>query len=187
VPPIVLWSLGAVIGAVVLAGLVLGRGGLRWGLALLLAASFALPIVSQVPSAADLGLIWQGRYGLPLSIGLPVVAMAAICSRASGARVTRWVGLFLAPFVAAVHVASFGWSLWRYAYGLDNRPFSVPAEWAPPAGWLAPVAFVAANAGLMLLVLVQPGGPLRARRGQDETPAVEPGDPAVQETVSNSG
>jgi hypothetical protein len=36
-------------------------------------------------------------------------------------------------------------------------------------------------------VLVQPGGPLRARHVQDETPAVEPGDPAVQETVSNSG
>jgi hypothetical protein len=151
-------ALAGVVAVTVVAGLVLGRGALRWGLGLLLVLSFVVPILSQVPSAADLGLIWQGRYGLPMSIGLPILGMAAITSRPSGVRASRWAALFLGPFVAAVQIASLAWALWRYAYGLGRVPFRTPAEWAPPGTWVAPVLFVAAVLGLGLMVLAQPDG-----------------------------
>ncbi|MCZ2822350.1 DUF2142 domain-containing protein [Modestobacter sp. VKM Ac-2977] len=182
-PPVVLWSLGLTVAAVVVAGLAFGRGRLRWGVAALLVLSFALPIVSQVPSAAELGLIWQGRYGLPLSIGLPVVAMAAICSRESAAPAAGRARWLLIPFVAAVHVASFGWSLWRYTYGLDIRPFDASAEWAPPGGWLSPLAFVAASGCLTVFLLAQLHGVARAQHRDDGVRSGEPADPLPGEPV----
>jgi hypothetical protein len=165
--PVLLWALGLTVGAAVLGGLILGRGSLRWGLALLLLFAFALPVLSQVPSAADLGLIWQGRYGLPLSIGLPVVAMAAITSRPVGATIARWGALAVTLFVAVVHAGAFGWSLWRYGYGFGSPLFSVPLEWTPPAGWSAPVAFLVADLGLMLMVALAPGSVLRRRPARE--------------------
>ncbi|WP_146251490.1 DUF2142 domain-containing protein [Modestobacter versicolor] len=144
--------LGGAIALLVLAGLVRGRAGTRWALGLLLVASFVVPVVSQIPSAADLGLIWQGRYGLPMSIGLPIVAMAALTSRHGEDRLTRWSALALTPLVAGVHVAALFWSLWRYGYGFGVPLFSVPLEWTPPGTWTMPVAFVVAVSALSAVV-----------------------------------
>jgi hypothetical protein len=166
--------LAALIALLVVAGLVRGRPGARWGLGLLLVFTFVLPVVSQLPSAADLGLIWQGRYGLPMSIGLPVVAMAALTSRRGEEPVARWAALLVTPLVAGVHVVALFWSLWRYGYGLGTPLFSVPLEWTPPGAWTFPVAFIAVITALMLLVGLPllPPWPGRRRGGSP----VEEGD-----------
>jgi hypothetical protein len=165
--------LGVLIGLFVLAGLIRGRTGVRVALGLLLVFTFVVPIVSQLPTAADLGLIWQGRYGLPLSIGLPVVAMAALVSRRGEDPVTRWAALLVTPLVAVVHIVAFGWSLWRYGYGFGTPLFSAPLEWTPPGGWAFPIAFVVSILALMLLV----GVPLLRRRpASDPVPAHGVGD-----------
>lgn len=150
--PALLICLGGCIGALVVAGLVRGRPGPRVALGLLFAATFVLPVVSQLPSAEDLGLIWQGRYGLPMSIGLPIVAMAAVVSRRGEDRVTVWAARLVTVGVSVVHVAALFWSLWRYGYGLGSPLFSQPLEWMPPGGWALPVAFVVAMVAMTLLV-----------------------------------
>lgn len=149
--------LGATVVALVLAGLALGRGRLRWMLVVLVVLSFAVPIVSQIPTAARLGLIWQGRYGLPLSIGIPIVAMAALTESGLGVRMSRWLVVLVTPIAAAVQGASFVWALSRYVFGYGRMPYSVPAGWAPPGRWVAPVLFVVADAALLVLVLAQAG------------------------------
>jgi hypothetical protein len=162
--PLFLWALGLTVAALLALGLGLGRGRTRWALALLLVLTFVVPVVSQVPSAARLGLIWQGRYGLPLSIGLPIVAMAAVTSRPAGDRLGRLVAPIVAAGVALVHAVAFGWALWRYGHGFGDRLFSAPLEWFPPGEWTAPVAFLVADALLMLLVAFAPDAVLRRRR-----------------------
>src|SRR4051812_5724212 len=133
--PLLLWSLGLAVAGLVVGGLVLARGRLRWGLLLLLVLSFALPVFSQVPSAARLGLIWQGRYGLPLSIGLPIVAIVAFTSRPIGRRVARLAAPVVVAFVGLVHLGAFGWALWRYGDRVGGRVFSeAPAGVAPRGG-----------------------------------------------------
>lgn len=161
-----LWLFGAVLAALVLAGLVFGRWRLRGTILLLLVLSFAVPIVSQIPTAARLGLIWQGRYGLPMSIGLPMVAMAALCERPLGARVARWAALVITPIAALVQAASFGWAFWRYAWGFGHLPFRVPIGWVPPGGFLTPVLFAVADVALAVLILLQPGSLLRPARSR---------------------
>jgi hypothetical protein len=160
--PATLWLLGLTIGALVLAGLVMGRGRLRVSLAIVAVLVVALPVVAQIPTAADLGLIWQGRYGLPFTIGLPVLAMAAVVSRARGAVLARRAAPVLVAVAVLGHVASFVWALWRYAWGFGHSPLTDSLQWEPPLG-VVPLAALAAVAVLALggLVLSQDDGPVR--------------------------
>ncbi|MHB1138060.1 MAG: DUF2142 domain-containing protein, partial [Microthrixaceae bacterium] len=51
--------------------------GSRWRLVVLLGVlvgSLAMPVVAQWPSARSEGLAWQGRYQLPLLVGVPLLA-----------------------------------------------------------------------------------------------------------------
>jgi hypothetical protein len=156
--------LAAAIALLVVAALVLGRGRLRWALVLLLVLAVALPIVSQVPTAAHLGLVWQGRYGLPLSIGIPVVAMAVLTEQPLGARWASRLALLVTPVAALVQAGGFGWAFWRYAWGFGQSPLRAPISWLPPGGWLSPVLFIVADVVLTGLVLLQPGSLLRSAR-----------------------
>jgi hypothetical protein len=159
-----LYLLAAAIAVLVVGGLVFGRGRLRWVLLLLLVLAFVVPIVSQVPTAVRLGLIWQGRYGLPMSIGIPIVAMAAMAEQPLGARVARWLAPPAALVAAVAQAGSFGWVFWRYVWGFGHLPFRVRIGWLPPGGWLTPVLFAAADAALAVVVLLQPGSLVRPAR-----------------------
>jgi hypothetical protein len=160
--PATLWLLGLTIGALVLAGLVMGRGRLRVSLAIAAVLVVALPLVAQIPTAADLGLIWQGRYGLPFTIGLPLLAMAAVLSRERGAVLARRAAPVLVVVAVLGHVASFVWALWRYAWGFGHSPLTESLQWQPPLG-VVPLAALVAVAVLVLggLVLSQDDGPVR--------------------------
>jgi hypothetical protein len=149
--PLLLVLLGVTVGSTVAVALVVARGGRRWGLLALLALTFVLPILAQVPSAADLGLIWQGRYGLPLSIGLPVVSVVVIASAGRRRlRVCEAAPLVLIAVFALIQSVALLWSLRRYAIGFGRPLLSGTIEWLPPGGWswvvvgcIAPVALSA--------------------------------------------
>jgi len=164
--PVVLWLLGLTIVALVVAGLVLGTGRTRLALLLTTVLVFVLPLVAQIPTAAHLGLIWQGRYGLPFAIGLPLLAMAALLS-GRGASLAGRVAPALVAVAAACQFGSFVWALWRYSWGFGQSPLSDPIQWRPPLGVYPLVALVAAVVlAMAVLVLSQEDGGLRrALRG----------------------
>jgi hypothetical protein len=102
------------------------------------------------------GIIWQGRYGLFLYVGITIVA-AWLLSRdapnvGSLAPRAAWTG---ASLLALYGVLAFGLVLVRYVIGGQTplgQMFSDP-QWQPPLGW--PVlagAYAVASGALVALV-----------------------------------
>lgn len=127
---------------VVLAALAVGRWRDRLGLAAVAAATFAVPVVIHASQAHFLGFIWQGRYILPVAVGVPVLAAFVLHGRSrevpvAVAPLVRRVGLQVAVVVgsllAFVQLAAFLANLHRNVNGVDGGWFSLaPDAWLPP-------------------------------------------------------
>ena len=133
-PEAVYFIWAVVFGALVLA--VLAGPLRRVGLVVLAltVGIFVLPAALQYPGARDADLFWQGRYTLPLVVGIPLVAAWGLAR--SGRRVVAprslavplvLVGLFVA------HLLAFAQNLRRYTVGADGTLWFFTAErWTPP-------------------------------------------------------
>lgn len=180
-------------GVVVLLGLAAGTWRERAALVLLAATTFALPILIHASQARFLGIIWQGRYILPVAVGLPLLAAAVLVRRLHVA-VPRDLAVSLATVVAVVVMAvqgfAFGENLHRYVNGEDGGWFSLaPDAWLPPVplGLLIPLALVAVlayGAGLAALARVDGRGAAGDVAEDDDATATGTGtgtdhDPAV--------
>ncbi len=146
-PPWMWWGWLAAVAGVVLAGLVLGRWRHRAVLVGLVVANAALPTIMEVPRAAELGYIWQGRYSLPFAVTVPIFA-AWVVGRSGRMPVvaTRIAAVGVGGFAAVALVAAHGISVTRFATGgiepwwgyLDDP------TWEPK---VAPVALLVAVVG----------------------------------------
>ena len=148
----------ALVGFLVLLGFALSDG--RTAIALLLAVggTVALPSLFEAVQAPNSGFIWQGRYTLPLAVGVPLLA-----AMGAGERAGPWVERGRLIPVAAVlvvvgHVGAYYVNLRRYVAGTDSPFWFFGSDgWTPPLpAWLLVGAFVVAVAA-MLLVVVGPG------------------------------
>lgn len=121
----------------------------RVALGALLLLSWAIPIAIEVRGYDDYGLIVQGRYILPVAVGIPLLsglmidrARAAAVVALDSLRRTILVGLLVA------HAAAFWFFLRRYTMGADSGvliPWDV--EWSPRLHpWLLMAVVVAASA-----------------------------------------
>lgn len=154
-------------------------------LALTVGAALTAPIALQMADIRQIGLGAQGRYFLPLAVGVPLVAAAIVPSRPVAAaaigparsdRLTVGVAASLVVLVAAAQVVAFYATLRRYTVGVDG-PLLLSARragsWHPP---LAPqylvVAFALAAACMGAAVIL-------AIRRQGERAAVRPAFPLV--------
>ena len=150
------------------AALVAGLARERAALVLAAAVVVLLPVVVQVPTAADLGLIWQGRYLLAFAVGLPLLA-GVVLARASatvpGAAGAR--GVVLAALVA--QVLALVAALRRASSGTGEPLWALDGPWQPPLGWAGVIAV--AVVGVVLLGAALWPGPRRPRRS--EVPAAD--------------
>jgi hypothetical protein len=143
---------------VVLAALAVGRWRDRAGIVLVAAATFALPVVVHASQAHFLGFIWQGRYILPVAVGVPVLAAFVVHRRAQGVpaawspgvrRIGVQVAVVVGSLLAFVQLAAFAENLHRYVNGEDGGWFSLaPDAWLPPVplGLLIPLGVLATAA-----------------------------------------
>lgn len=124
-------------------------------LAAVVGVSLLLPPLAQGYSVHQTGIIWQGRYGLFLYLGIAIVA-GWLLSRDAPA-----VG-FLAPrvaWIAASLIAAYGllaFFLVLVRYVIAKAPLaemlSAP-QWQPPLGWLPlTLAYAIVSLGLVALV-----------------------------------
>lgn len=131
----------------------------RWSvltLATVLLAALLVPALVQGYSVHQTGIIWQGRYGLFLYLGVVIVA-AWLLSRDAPAVAflgprAAWVGSSL---LAAYGLIAFGLVMVRYVIG-GQSPFGEmlsDPKWQPPLGWPALVAAYAV-ASLALVGLI---------------------------------
>jgi hypothetical protein len=190
---------GLVIGAWAVAGLALvglaawtGTGRQRLALAGTALAVVVLPILAEVVSGPTVGMAWQGRYGLPLAVGLPITAAWILVRQpAPGAapqltaRPTRSVlawggGLAIAAVVAGGQLAALVKVLNRYAAGLPSGVLAAfringglgPFGWRASA-WISVVVAVVLFAGLAWLAWAGSGAPM-VRADSTSEPEPEP-------------
>ncbi len=118
----------ALAGFLVVTALCAASGRPAVALVALVVAVVAVPVAVEVSQAGRLGLVWQGRYSLPLAAGVPVLAamLARPLLEGSGRRVLA----VTAAATALGHAAVFWWGLRRYAVGVDH--LFGPVRWSPP-------------------------------------------------------
>jgi hypothetical protein len=165
-----IWTLA--VGA--LAGLVLVFGGSRYirAFAAAFAAVLVLPVVIESVGADRAGFIWQGRYSLPLAVGVPLLAGFGLASsetmRAAGRRFP-WV---VVAALGLAQVLAFGQALRRYAVGAKGPLwFFGDARWDPPVP--APLLVLGYAVVVAVLTWLFVLGPVRARTPRLEDERIE--------------
>lgn len=161
----VIWF--ALLGFLVLGAFVVGALRVRMVLLLLLLASATIPVVLQYSVAPELGLIWQGRYLLPLMVGLPLVAGAALSAS------KKWNYTFAGTFPFAVvlalvgvaQVACFWWALHRNVIGYGGPWIGFTPLWQPPLGWITLTLLYVPAIGAWLWIV----GRLALQSGESES------------------
>lgn len=110
---------------------------LRLGAVVLVA--FALPVALQAGSVSQTGIIWQGRYGIFLYLGVVVVASWQLSrhNAEQPGRVARRLVPLSAAALALYGTAAFVVVLWRYSVGTDVPITTMLREtsWHPPLHW----------------------------------------------------
>jgi hypothetical protein len=128
----------------------------RAAMVVLLLALLLVPVALSVPTAEATGMIWQGRYTLPVAVGLPLLASLLMTSlRGEAARLVDRLVVLTIVLVAFAHVGSFYWAARRYAEGSDGTWATLSPHWAPPLGFLPAVALYAALVGVTAVVAVR--------------------------------
>jgi hypothetical protein len=126
-------------------------------LALLALTVAVVPVLLEVQSYEASGFAWQGRYTLPIAVGVPLLlGMSDGGTRLAGPVARRFLLTAMAGLVV-VHVVSFGGALSRHVFGINGFWGLSPAGWDPPVPALALLAGV--------LVVTVAGAWLAATRG----------------------
>lgn len=126
----------------------------RVALGLLVVGVAAAPIALQLPTIVDTGLIWQGRYALPVAVGVPMLAALLLRVDATEAgEAHRRTARATVPVLLVAHVAAFWWGSRRYAEGLDGEVVTAHPEWSSPVGYLTGVALYAVVAAALAWML----------------------------------
>jgi hypothetical protein len=125
------------VGGLLVLAAVLLRGRALVFAVLLVGATVALPPIMQAIYITDGGIIWQGRYILPVFVcaALGVATMLSDALPAAVAPLRRLV-VVVAVLWSAAQFHAFATALRRYTVGLDASwaDMLTSAEWTPPGG-----------------------------------------------------
>jgi hypothetical protein len=107
----------------------------------LVVAVIFIPTAFDVDVATRYGFMWQGRYTLPLAVGVPILSAALMGRGSVRPAVVRRAGALGIPALGLAQLTMFVWGLWRYGvgepppghpYNLSLDPFG--GRWQPPLG-----------------------------------------------------
>ncbi|MGF1426337.1 DUF2142 domain-containing protein [Kitasatospora sp. LaBMicrA B282] len=128
------------LGAVLLPAFALGTWADRRRLTLIPAAALAVAIVPDALDVNSYGFVSQGRYILPLMVGLPILAAWLLGHRgvlqpAHGDKLTRWVAVVVLP----LQLVFLDLTMVRWQSGLTYAPDRLPlnplhGSWHPMVG-----------------------------------------------------
>jgi len=145
------------IAALLLLSLVLGNRRERVVLLALTALIVLFPIAFEAYAGTGYGIGWQGRYDLPLAVGLPILGAEILVRRLSGTAwgaVPRALSTTFGATLAIAYLCEVWWAWRRYAQGVVTGPL-VPLhpQWSPPIGWPATLTLATAGCAALLILL----------------------------------
>jgi hypothetical protein len=133
-------------------GALLGLALLAWQRRFLLVAgatavvTIGTPLLFETFQADQVGFFWQGRYSMPLALGVPVLLAMSVATRRPRSESDGMEHLVGAVAIAVVvaQVAAFGQALRRNTVGYNGAlDFLVNPDWEPPLpAWLLTVLYV---------------------------------------------
>lgn len=104
----------------------------------LVVACVALPVFLELRAVSSVGFFWQGRYTLPIAVGVPVLAARAIGPALGTTGRSRTLARALVTVTTAGTILALYTSLRRYSVGMSGPvAFWDGAAWNPPATPLA--------------------------------------------------
>jgi predicted membrane protein DUF2142 len=131
------WALAITLLVVVALPLASRRG--VTALVIVTGSAFALPVLVDGLSIPPIGVPWVGRHGLPLLVGIPILAAAIATSSARSSQHTKLlkrVGVSVLAVVVVAHVVAFGAAVQRWAVGgagtANPIGFLFDPRWSPP-------------------------------------------------------
>jgi hypothetical protein len=169
-PPYLVWQFAAA--SLIVFALALGGWRDRARLLVLLVGAVVLPSALQVWNIRETGFVTQGRYMLPLLVGLPLLAAHILEGRALGAEQARALTRLFVVLLLPIHLGCLAFTMVRWQRGLPRSPQlswlnPLVGDWHPVVGSLVPLA--AETAGAVILgVLVWRAV---SRRARSEPPA----------------
>lgn len=147
-PPVAFygWLVLVAVPVVACLGFILWRDHILWRrlyvLGGLVVATVAVPIAIEASQARRLGFVWQGRYTLPLAVGIPVLATLSLpvplaedsWASSSARRATARIAVAVAAVVFVAQGAMFLSALRRYTVGSHGSLDPFTGSWSPPLG-----------------------------------------------------
>jgi Predicted membrane protein (DUF2142) len=133
-----LWT--SLVGFLLILGISASRRRDGWVLIGVIAGAVIVTVAVIEWNAGSAGITWQARDGLPLYVGVPLVAGVAIPKQSilGFGDAVRWrIAAVLAIAVGASQLVDFVWTLRRYTVGLGktvNLFQPVLHGWSPPPG-----------------------------------------------------
>jgi hypothetical protein len=139
-PTIVYAAMALVLAALVGWGAIGARPRLRWVLVVAGVLSIVVPFGLAIPEYPSQGTYWQGRYGLPYTFGLMLLAGYALDAKpprhrtVAPAVIACWLALVLANVVSVIHVLEVEKA---------KSPSLVGPDWLMPQAWTVAALMVA--------------------------------------------
>ncbi len=126
-------------------------------LAPLLLTAFWIVFPSALAAFVWSNIGWQGRYGLPIAVGIPILSVYLVAEYAeplpaASAVVSRALRI-AAPVALGVGILAFLFNYHRYAAGWGSQWTFAAVKWNPPLGpvpWFA--ALILGSIALVMLV-----------------------------------
>jgi hypothetical protein len=184
----IVWELA--VGGLILAGVVMGTRLDRWRLFVVFLGGAVVPTLMQVKYLNQQGFVTQGRYLLPVLVGLVLMAAFIMEERGVGPRHVRTIARLATATLLPLQLVALGYTMVRWQHGIaksapkarDLNPLAGP--WHPVVGSLAPLLIEAAGLvviGVLLWRVVgRPGTELslgeraaEAQSPRQERPAAE--------------
>ncbi|MEV4631131.1 DUF2142 domain-containing protein [Micromonospora sp. NPDC049523] len=142
------------VGTLVLLALALGGNAARWRVAGLGALGMLVPSVIEAINVNEYAFIGQGRYFLPLLVGVPILAAYTVAESGLVDPLRKLIRLFVVLLVPA-HLGALAYTMVRFQKGLPPRrgviSFNVlGGEWHPALGSVTPI-LLAIVAGAILI------------------------------------
>ena len=140
----------------------------------------AIPVVFNVATAQSRGFVWQGRYGLPLAVGIPLAGMALVDRSGAFSRRTNRLLAFVGIGVFLADVAAFAAALRRNTVGIGGPTDPFKGGWQPPLGAVSVTVWFRAGRGPARWLDLPPWrrspgvGPTSCRRTSRSTTSLQP-------------
>ena len=186
------WAWGLASVTLVVVGLWSGRFRTSGVLLIIVLLSFLLPVGIELVNARTIDLAWQGRYTLPLAVGIPLLAAASAGLRAAHDQFRLHVAQILLALLGLAGVLGYLEALRRYAVGASGPVDFLHSGWRPAEGNVLAICWYLAATMLLLAMLWRltvrgdratyrgPPGSDRDRRSPESAPSesFEPDAPA---------